>query len=205
MTVMGVDAAQLAVAFGIAAAVTALELITSKFPQTSIFALKSPWFLGYIVIYGLLGAAALTLLPFIADQVKTDGGIFGNPWVKAGLVGLSIKAFLHIRILTVTTGPGQSFPVGLETFVQLFEPWMTKRIELDHYSGVSDFIKPRARRYRNVKNARKLAKNKIPSSFNAKEKTALIDDITRAANSTEVIDAYLKYTGVKLTRTAFPV
>jgi len=204
MTIFGVDSAQVAVAFGVAASVTALELITSKYPQTFIFVLKSPWFYAYIVIYGLLGATALALLPFVADQVKTEGGVFANPWVKAALVGLSVKAFLHIRIVTVTTGPGQSFPIGLESFVQIFEPWMTRWIELNHFSEVDKFIAPRAEKTPDVGKGRGLAIGKIPTTFDDKEKTALIDDFNRAATSYNVISEFLKVFGVRLTETAFP-
>ena len=204
MTILGVMPGQLVLVFIIAIAVTALELITSKFPQTFVFALRSPWFYSYVLIYGLLGVAALALLPFVADQIKGEGGILSDPWVKAGLVGLSIKAILHIRILTVTTGPGQSFPIGLETFVQLFEPWMIKSLELDHYYQVKAFIGPRAAAHPNVDDARAQAKANIPSGFNDNEKAALTSDIDSAKTSAEVISNYLKYAGVKLTRAAFP-
>src|ERR1700688_3061252 len=125
MTLFGIPVGPLAVAFVIAALVTALELITSKYPRTARFCVKSPWFHIYFVIYGLLGAGALALLP-VLTQVTIEGVGLSNPWVKAAFVGLSVKAFLHIRIFSVSTGPGQSFPFGLESFVQLFEPWMLK-------------------------------------------------------------------------------
>jgi len=204
MTIFGVDSGQMALAFGVAAGITALELITSKYPQTFEFVLKSRWFYSYIVIYGFLGAAALALLPFVADQVKTEGGIFSNPWVKAGLAGLSIKAFLHIRVLTVTTGPGKSFPIGLETFVEIFEPWMTRRIELNHFAEVDKFIAPRALKTPEVETARQYAINKIPSTFDEKERTALTDDFNRAATSYKVISEFLKVFGSRLTETTFP-
>ena len=204
MTFAGVAVAQLVVAFSVATVVTALELITSKFPQTYKFVLQSRWFYFYVAIYGLLGAATLALLPFLMDQVKNQGGVFGDPWVRAVLVGLSIKALMHLRIFTVSPGPGQSFPVGLETIVQLFEPWMTRQIENDHYVGVADFIKPRARKLRTLRKARDLAKSSIPSTFDDKVKAALTDDINRATTPAAVVRDYLKYVGVRLTEKTFP-
>ncbi len=130
---VGVPLGSLAVAFIIASLVTALELVTSKYPRTARFCFKSPWFYGYVLIYGILAAGFLALLPLLGSLVTIEGVGLSNPWVKAVFVGLSVKAFLHIRIFSVSTGPGQSFPFGLESFVQLFEPWMLRTLELDHY------------------------------------------------------------------------
>jgi hypothetical protein len=204
MTIAGVDIWQLAFAFCVAAVVTALELITSKFSQTYKFVLNSRWFYCYVLIYGVLGAVALILLPFLIDRVEDKGGILGNLWLRAGLVGLSIKAFLHIRIFTVSPKPGQSIPVGLETIVQLFEPWMTRQIENHHFAGVTDFIRLRARKCPNVAKARRLAKANIPNTFDDHEKAALIDDIRRATTSHDVIRDYMKYVGISLTEKTFP-
>jgi hypothetical protein len=124
MQLFGVDARVLALTFAVATVVTAIELITTKYPRTPEFITKSRWFYAYILVYGTLGAAALALLPLVGSEITMTGVGLENPWVKALLVGFSVKAVLHIRIVTVSTGPNQSFPVGLETLVQLFEPWM---------------------------------------------------------------------------------
>ena len=203
MTFAGVDIWQLALAFGVAAVVTALELITSKFPQTYKFVLNSRWFYCYVLIYGALGAAALALLPYFIDHVDEKGGILINLWLRAGLVGLSIKAFLHIRIFTVSPKPGQSIPVGLETIVQLFEPWMTRQIENHHFDGVTDFIAARARRCRSVAKARRLARANIPNTFDNHDRAALLNDIKRAATSRDVIENYMQYVGVRVTEKTF--
>lgn len=190
--------------FAVAAVVTGIELITTKYPQTSDFVVKSVWFYAYILIYGALGAIAFGLLPLVGDQVTTTGIGLGNPWVQAVLVGFSIKAFLHIRVYTVSTGPGQSFPVGLETFVQLFEPWMLRKLELDHFVHQRAFIAPRAARFQDVAAARTQALANIPNTFTAAEQAALTADINQAATPDQVISAYLKYTGLGVTGTTFP-
>jgi hypothetical protein len=202
MTLFGVAPGLLAVSFVIAALVTALELITSKYPRTARFCVKSPWFHAYFVIYGLLGAGALALLP-VLTQVTFEGVGLSNPWVKAAFVGLSVKAILHIRIFSVTTGPGQSFPFGLESFVLLFEPWMLRTIELDHFSEQSDFIKPRAARCANLAAAQASANANVPPLSSA-DKIAFAADIGQALSPEQVIADYLKYAGVKLTEKTFP-
>jgi hypothetical protein len=95
-------ALQIIVAFVVAGLVTALELITTKYPRTSGFVLQIKWFYAYVLIYGVLGAIAYSLLPLLAGEVALTGIGLSN-----AVVGFSIKAFLHIRIFTVSTGPGQ--------------------------------------------------------------------------------------------------
>lgn len=203
MRLLEVDGGQLALALFIAALVAALELITSKYPRTLSFVLKSRWFYIYVLIYGILGGVAFALLPLAGDQIVTSS-IIANPWIQAALVGFSIKAFLHIRIFTVSTGPGQSFPVGLVSFVQLFEPWILRNIELDHYYEQRAFIAPRASKFETVEATRKQAINNIPLELTKEEKAALTSDIQQAATPAQVIGAFLKYFGRRFTRDTFP-
>jgi hypothetical protein len=202
--VFGVPVGVLGLAFAVGTLVTAVELLTSQYPRTATFALKSIWFYVYVIIYGVLAAGALALLPLVSDQVTFEGIGAGNPWIKALLIGFSVKAVLHIRIFAVTTGPGQSFPVGLESFVQLFEPWMLRELELDHFSTQRAFIAPRAARFSDLEDARLQAKNNPPPGLSTAERAVFEADIDQAANAAQVIAAYLKYSGIKLTRDTFP-
>src|SRR6185312_2516890 len=166
----GTSVALLLLAFAVSALVTAIELITSRYPRTARFALSSIWFYVYFLIYGCLAAARLALLPLLGDQASVGGIGASNPWISAALVGFSVKAILHIRIFAVSTGPGQSFPVGLESFVQLFEPWLLRTIELDHFYAQSKFIAPRAGKLATVDDARTKAKGNPPPGFSVTEK-----------------------------------
>ena len=204
MQLLGMDARLLAVTFVVAAAVTGIELITTTYPRTPEFVAKSRWFYAYVLIYGALGAVALALLPLVGSEVAMTGVGLENPWVKALLVGLSVKAVLHIRIVTVSAGPNQSFPVGLETLVQLFEPWMLTSLDLDHFSAQQAFIKPKAARHNNLSAAKKAVVSNIPSGFSAAVRTTLIADINSRTTTQEVISTYLKYVGIRLTDSTFP-
>ena len=203
MILFGVPPGPLVLALSVATVVTALELVTSKYPRTSRFCLKSIWFYLYVVIYGLLAAGALALLPLIGSEVKIEGIGLTNPWVQAAFVGLSVKAFLHIRLFSVSTGPDQSFPFGLESFVQLFEPWMLRTIELDHYAEQSAFVEPLAGRYPAVDAARTKAKNNPPPALSKSESDAFESDIDHAPTSAEIIKVYLKLAGIRLTQRVF--
>ena len=108
-------------AFTVAIAVTALELLTTKYPRTAAFVCHTVWFYVYIVIYGAIAAIALALLPVLGAHIQSDGINLMNPWIAAAAVGISVKSLLHIRIFNVSTGPGKDLPVGLETIVLLFD------------------------------------------------------------------------------------
>lgn len=204
MTLFGVPLGLLALAFAVATLVTAVELLTSQYARTARFVLESVWFYAYVVIYGLLAAVAFAILPLVSDQVTMEGIGVNNPWVKAALIGFSVKAVLHIRIFAVSTGPGHSFPVGLESFVQLFEPWMLRELELDHFATQSEFIRPRAARLTDVNAARTQAKANPPPGLSQAVKAAFEADIDQAASPAQVVAAYLKYAGIKLTNNTFP-
>ena len=197
----GVSIEQMLLALAVAVLVTAIELITSKYARTARFALRSIWFYVYVLVYGLLAAIGLVVLPLVGG---TSGVASSNPWLNAALVGFSVKAILHIRIFAVTTAPGQSFPVGLESFVQLFEPWLLRTIELDHFSAQSDFIALRAANVATVAAARATAKANPPPGLSPQETAAFEADIDRAPTQRQVIADYLKYAGIRLTRSTFP-
>jgi hypothetical protein len=152
----------------------------------------------------LLPARGSRLGIAVSDQVTLQGLGLNNPWFKAALVGFSVKAVLHIRIFAVSTGPGQSFPVGLESFVQLFEPWMLRSVELDHYFAQSAFIAPRAAKFADTADARTRAKTNAPPGLSSAERAVFDADIDQATTTDQVIAAYLKYAGIKLTKNAFP-
>lgn len=201
---MGSAVGQPVLAAVVALAVTALELITTKFPRTPIFVVRSGWFYAYIVAYGVIAAVAYALLPLVGARVDPASIGLANPWIQAGVAGLSVKALLHIRIFNVSTGPGKDFPVGLETIVLLFEPWLIRSIELDVFAALMGFVGPRAARCATLADAQARAINNIPNTFSLAERAALTADVTRATTSADVIVAYISYAGLNLTGTVFP-
>jgi hypothetical protein len=115
-----------------------------------------------------------------------------------------VKAFLHIRVFTISTAPNQSFPVGLETFVQLFEPWMLTSLDLDHFMEQQAFIRPRAARQANLRTAQKTALSSFPTGYSAIVAAGFKADVNACTTPAEAISTYLKYCGTRLTATTFP-
>jgi hypothetical protein len=200
---------QAVLAFAVALVVTGLELITTEYPMTPSFVLKSIWYYLYVVIYGVIASVIVLILPLIADQATVSGVGVANPWIKAAVVGLAIKSFLHIRLFTVSTGPGSSFPVGIETIVQLFEPWMLRSLEIDHWNMQQAFVTARAARIvaaagLQVAAARAQASSNIPTGTKPAVLAAFNADITAAGTPSEVIIVYMKYFGTAAASRVFP-
>ena len=127
-----------------------------------------------------------------------------NPWIKAAVVGFTIKAFLHVRLFTVSTGPGSSFPVGIETIVQLFEPWMLRSLELDHWNKQQAFATARAGAFPTVAAASAQALANIPTVTTHAVRAAFNADIAAAGTQAEVIVVYMKYFGTASAKRVFP-
>lgn len=144
--------------FTIAAGVTFLELVTSKYPRTLFLAATSPSLYVYACIYGLFGVAMHLAYPFVLatgvpDEVHVAGAPpsvvpwSSNPWLRAGLIGLTLKALLHVRIFEIKINSGKSVPIGIETLTQLFEPLLLRNIEIDHWMALARFVEPAATKY----------------------------------------------------------
>jgi len=187
---------QAGLAFVVALVVTGLELITTDYPMTPNFV--------FVVIYGAIAAVVILILPLITDQATVSSVGLANPWIKAAVVGFTIKAFLHVRLFTVSTGPGSSFPVGIETIVQLFEPWMLRSLELDHWNKQQAFATARAGAFPTVAAASAQALANIPTVTTHAVRAAFNADIAAAGTQAEVIVVYMKYFGTASAKRVFP-
>jgi hypothetical protein len=193
-----------ALAFAVALLVTGLELITGKYPRTASFALKSGWFPAYIIIYGVIAAVVVLILPLVTDQVTMTGIGLGNPWVQAAVIGFAIKAFLHIRLFTVNVGAGPAFPIGIETIVLLFEPWMLRNLDLDVWNKLQAFVQRRASKVATVVDARNTALANIPGGTEPALRAAFNADVGAVGTQAEVIIVYMQYFGTAATGRVFP-
>ena len=192
--------------FLIASLITSLELITSKYPRT-FFLLKKSWAIySYAFIYGLIGSIVMLGLDQLinAGIIQVSGFGLSNPWIQSITVGLTIKAFLHINLFNVTVG-SQSFPVGVESIVQIFEPWLLRTIELDNFNSVRNFINPRANKYSNLEDVKKKIIADIPRTFSEQERVAFKTDIEKANNINEAMELYLNFLGKMSFERLFPL
>jgi hypothetical protein len=176
----------------IAALITAVELITSKYPHTLSLLKKCRVLYIYALIYGLISFAVMLVFDqlVLANKIQLEG-VGSNPWLQGVAIGLSTKALLHIRFFSVTAG-AQSFPLGTETIVQLFEPWLLDQIMLYEFNAVRDLIQPRAAKYPDLSGVKARIIADLPPTFSGPEKTAFASDVN---DKTSVVGAMEMYLG----------
>lgn len=195
-------------AFVIAGLVAVLELVTTPRYSRTFFVLtpRRCWALyAYGLIYGVVALlVTLGLNSLIgAGSLQLQGLDLSNPWVQAMAIGLTVKAFLHVRLFNATVG-SQSVPIGIETLVQLFEPWLLRTIEIDLFNGVRDFLNPRAQRYSNLNVVRQLIKDNVPESLPEQERVAFLVDIERKESVLTAMEAFLRFLGKTTFDRVFP-
>jgi hypothetical protein len=123
----------------------------------------------------------------------------------AVLIGLSAKALLHIQFASIPwAGSKQPFPLGTETLVQAFEPWLLRTIDLDAYKVVQEYLGKKVRAYPELDEVKKRVREHIPDSLPETEKTALEVDVGKAATVSKVLEFYLAAVGVSIVDQFFP-
>lgn len=218
---------QLLTAFAIAAFFALAELVTTKYPRTiGLFWRQSRALWVYAIVYGLIAllfAIAYTPLtkagvlrfetfadvPAPGDSAIASGSksISELTWLTAIMIGLSTKALLHIRLFSVpSTGKQEAFPVGTETLVQIFEPWLLRTILLDEYNAVSTYLKAKAARYPVLANVQREMVDNLPpaNGFPQAERAALEVDIKQAVSVRSAMESYLRVLGATALNKSFP-
>ena len=177
--------------FLIAATITAIELVTSKYPHTFPLLKRCRVLYFYALIYGLISFGVMVCFDqlVLANKIKLEG-VGSNPWLQATAIGMSTKALLHIRFFSVTAG-AQSFPLGTETIVQLFEPWLLDQIMLAEFNAVRALIQPRATKYSNLVDVKARITGNLPSTFSGQERTAFEVDVNKQTLIVGAMEMYL--------------
>jgi hypothetical protein len=193
-------------AFLIAAVFTALELTTSKYPRTIFLIGKCRHLYVYVAIYGLLSFGTLLGLDALvaAKKITLEGIGLESIWVKAVIVGLSTKALLHISLYNLSVG-AKSFPLGTETIVQLFEPWLLEEIFLFEFNEVSTFIAPRRAKYPNLVNVKTTIKGNLPAGFTGPERLGFEAGVEAQVSIEAAMETYLRRFGKTNFTRVFPV
>jgi hypothetical protein len=199
------DFAPSMLALFVASLVTGLELLTSKYPRTVFSLTKCRPLYAYLLIYGLISLAfMLGLDALIAGKKVTLEGVgLQSRWVRAVVVGLSTKAFLHINLFSIAVGP-KTFPLGTETIVQLFEPWLLEEIYLYEFAAVSDFVDQIAARHTDLAIVKSRIKGNLPQTFVGAERAGFELSVDTQTSVKSALELYLRRFGkTNLTR-VFP-
>jgi hypothetical protein len=191
----------------IASGITLLELITTEYPRTYPIVLRnSKKIYVYSIIYGAIAfGITLGIDSLISGEIVTLEGIgLSNLWIRALAIGLTVKAFLHIRLFTIGVSGGDKFPIGIETIVLLFEPWLLRDIEIDHFNFIRTYIQPQVAKYNDLQNVKQLITSNIPTSLPAEERNTFIRDINEKTSIVEAMEKFIRYLGLRSFERAFP-
>ncbi len=198
------DVSQALLTFLVAYSISTLELVTSKYPKTfRLFFFKS-WSLHiYSCIYGVLAfTLALILKELIASKVVQISGLgLSNPWVLAVFVGIFSKAFLKTRIYTLTIN-STTLPIGLDTIVHVFEPFLLHHIDLDNFNAVKEFIQEY--NHFTLKAVKDRVKKNIPNNLsNDAANQAFLLDVNASIDPLYIMELYLYQYGIKTFKRVF--
>lgn len=187
---------QILLAMIVAALVSGLELITSTYPRTFSFISRCKSFYVYVSVYAGFAFLVMLFIDFLVanKSVTLEGSLIANGWALAVLVGISIKAFLHISLFNVTVGT-RSFPIGVESLMRMFEPWLLQQIELFHFNSLRRYIAPKSASHNNLATVKKTVLANIPSRFSEAEKRAFQDDVKKATSVVDVMEMFLIFVG----------
>lgn len=199
------SASPVILAFLIGSFFTGLDLVTGKYPRTWFLVRQSRLFWIYCGIYGTISAAGYLASDALiaAGKIQLDSEVLGSPWLRAVVVGISIKSFLHINLFNVTVN-SQPFPVGLETLVQVFEPPMLRTILFDEFNAVRHFVAPLAAKHPDVSAVRQTIIQNIPPTLPGQEVGAFKDELSKAADATDAMEKGLRFLGKKTFVRIFP-
>ncbi len=180
------------VAFAVGFAFTLVELVTSKYSRTFFAVKRLRAFYVYGAIYGLIALFVTLAYSVLAEggAIKLEGIGIGNSWTRAVLLGLSTKALMHIRLISVNT-----FPVGIETLVMVFEPWLLGTIIREEFNGVRAVIDPRAQKYPDLVDDKTRILNYLATGLPADELKTFKRDLDATTTVEDAMELYLRFMG----------
>jgi len=192
------------IAFGIGAFFTWFELRTSKYPNTGFLIAWQRPVLIYCTIYGLIaiGGFLLSGSLIVTGKLKIEGlGLESPyaPYILAAVLGLSSKAIMQLNLYTVTVG-STPFPLGFQTIIQLFEPYLSRSILIKEFEEVRKFVTPYADKFpdsdkANLGRVKKMIQDNIPTSLPQQDKAAFENEINKEIQVREAMERFLRFLG----------
>jgi len=201
------DILPLVVVFVVGAIFSGYELLSTTYPMTCYFILRnSRSIYAYSIIYGIISVIFMVGIDYFGIFKCVVTPVLSNIWVQAVFVGISTKAFLHIRFFNA-----DPIPIGFETIVYLFEPMLLKQINLDDYNAVEEYILKTSKGYSNLAEVLIIIERHLPSNdrdlsmaFLQDTKTELDGYIDDDKKILVAMEKYLREYGSSSFQRAFP-
>jgi hypothetical protein len=207
-------------AFAISGGIAWVELVTSRYPRTvQLFWRRSRALWVYAALYGAIAcgftlgyeplARAGVFRIEIAGAREAPAEDYHPSWLIAVLIGLSTRALLHIRIFSVpSAGSKDTFPVGTETLILLFEPWLLESVALTDYNAVAEYLGRKTAHYPDLDAVKVRIREGLPAPSSPLlpdvVRKALLDDIKSAKTVEIALETYLRAFGVASLDQRFP-
>lgn len=195
----------------IATAITLLELITGSYRKTHFLLWRPPqlWLmLVYVLVYGVIAFGLMTVIDvLIANKYITLEGLGTNsPWIRAVIVGLTVRALMQITFFNVAVGAG-TLPIGIATFTQLYEPMLLESLSQGVWNAGRNYLQPYADRYPNVADVRTMIADNLPPppTLSVERRAALLADIAMKTSVVEIFETYLNVAGRGTLVRVFPL
>jgi hypothetical protein len=147
-------------AFLVGAVFSGYELLNSLYPMTCYFLLKkSKSIYIYSLVYGIFSFVFMLGIHYFGIFECVVAPLISNVWVQAIFVGISTKAFLHIKFFDA-----DPIPIGFETITYLFEPRLLSQIKLDDYNATQEYITDSMLGYHDIAEVLNIVERKLPST-----------------------------------------
>lgn len=175
------------------------------------FAWKSWALWAYGSIYGGLAILFFYLLKdnFLNVAIETAAarslGEEFKIWLLAIFSGISIKSLLNVSFYNARID-GKTLPIGLATFVEIFEPQLIKILGDDHFICLDTFLTKADLRIEHLSldDTRNLIRNTITSRYTKQEVTEFLLELATRGNKKEVLALYMRAFGKKTFCYTFP-
>jgi hypothetical protein len=186
--------------------VASVELITTKYPRTFGF-IRNSWCLyAYAALYAIIAFGVQIGWNALkgSASVSPNGFVLSNPWVLAIIIGISVKAFMHIRLFTVTSG-ANSFPVGVESLVQLFEPWLLDTLRLHYLLGINTFIGRHSAHFTDLAGVKKTVVDRSGQILSGDAQAGFSTSVNQAQTVDKAMELYLNLVGKQYFEQTFQI
>jgi hypothetical protein len=194
------------ITFCVGAFFTWFELRVSKYPTTGHFIAFIRPVLIYCTVYGAIATGGFLLSgSLIANgKLKIEGLGLESPYalyILAVVLGLSSKAIMQLNLYTVLIG-STPFPLGFQTFIQIFEPFLLRSILIKEDDEVRNFVEPFAAKYpitagdkTKLDEVKQMIFGNIPKQLPDEERSAFKNDIEKDTQVHEAMEHFLRFLG----------
>lgn len=196
---IGPTALALVLAFGI----SYWELVTSKYPRTVFLVRRCGYLYAYSGIYGFIAVAVMIAYEAIVPHTGPHSFIGGNLWIRAIIVRLFTKSFLHFRLFTVPGHP-EPTPIGFETITLMFVPYLLREIELSHDRQEMLFATHRVGN-RTLEEVLIAINNNLPDSMAKRDRQGFVASLKKAKTPVRAARLYLRLVGRGHFEMVFPL